>query len=271
VSRTRLTLLAVAGMVALAGCGAVLPGGDAAPEDHDADLEPADPPYATPLENSSLLADHEAALRDAGNVTVVRNTTVNVSGSGGGFESLVTARVSLVDDRVYAISRPAPVAQSYRYANGTVYRRVANEDAYSHSRVENDSDGRAAAGWARAPLDRFLPLGSFTHRGVTERNGERVHVYRVTDPDAVDVSRLVSGSSMDLELVAVNATVRVRESGAVSFLQFAYAVEAENGETRHVRTAVTFSDLGETDASVPVWVTDLQERLGYGGSDGEDE
>ena len=267
VSRTRFALLAVAGLVALAGCGAVLPGGDATPSGPDADLEPADPPYATPLVDSGMVADHEAVLRDAGNVTVVRNTTVSDGGPGGGFESLVTVRVSLVDDRVYAISRPAPVVQSYQYANGTVYQRVANEDAYSDSRTENDTDGRTAVEWARAPLERFLPLASFTHRGVAERGGERVHVYRVTDPESVDVSRLTAGSSMAVELTAVNATVRVRESGAVSYLQFAYTVE-EGGEEREVQTTVTFSDVGETDASPPVWVAELRERFD-GGDDTE--
>lgn len=257
-SRTPLALLAVTGLVALAGCGGVVPGGDDAPNP-DADLEPADPPYATPLEDSDLLADHEAALRDAGNVTVVRNTTS--SGSGGtGFESLTTARASLADGRVYVVARPSPVVQRYRYANGTVFRRIANGDSYTHSRIENDTDGRTATEWARAPLERFLPLVSFTHRGATERGGERVHVYRATDVENVDVSRLNAGSSMDVEVTAVNATVRVRESGAVSFLQFAYTAE-ESGETREVQTTVTFSDVSETDVSEPVWVDDLRERF----------
>jgi hypothetical protein len=258
VPRTRLSLLVVAGLVVLAGCGAVLPGGDAG-SSPDADLEPADSPYATPLENSSLLAEHETALRDAGNVTVVRNTTSS-GGASTGYEALSTARVSLADGRVFLVERPDPVLQTYRYANGTVYRRVPNEDSYSHSRHENETDGRTAAEWVRAPLERFLPLATFTHRGVTERDGERVHVYRVTDPDAVDASRLTSGSSMAVELTAVNATVRVRESGAVSYLRFAYTV-AEGGETRQVATTVTFSDAGETDASPPVWVADLRERF----------
>lgn len=258
-SRTALPLLAVAGLVALAGCGAVLPGGDASPNGPDADLEPADPPYATPLEDSDLLADHEAALRDAGNATVVRNSSVSEDGPGG-FAALTTARVSLADGRVSLVERPSPVLQTYRYANGTVFRRTANEDSYSYARVENDTDGRTAAEWARAPLERFLPLATFTHRGVTERDGERVHVYRATDAENVDVSRLTSGSSMDADVTAVNATLRVRETGAVSFLQFAYTVE-EGGETRDVETTVTYSDVGETDASPPVWVEDLRERL----------
>jgi hypothetical protein len=263
VPRTRLALLAVAGFVALAGCGAVLPGGDAAPSGPSADLEPAEPPYSTPLEDSDLPADHEAALRDAGDVTVVRNTTVSDSGSGGGFASLATARVSLANGRVFLIERPAPIAQSYRYANGTVYRQVANEDSYSHSRVENDSDGRTATEWARAPLERLLPLASFTHRGVTERDGGRVHVYRATDVEDVNASRLTSASSMESDLTAVNATVRVRESGVVERVTFAYTVE-EGGETRRVSTAVTFSDVGETDVSTPVWVEDLHERFDDG-------
>lgn len=260
-SRPRFALLAVAGLVALAGCGAVLPGGDAPQNDPDADLEPADPPYATPLEDSDLVADHEAELRDAETFTVVRNITAGDSGPGGGFESLTTARVNLADGRVYEIERPAPVVQRYRYANGTVLRRIATGDSYSYSRTWNASQGRTAVEWARAPLERFLPLATFTHRGVTERDGERVHVYRVTDPDAVNVSRLAAGSSMDVELTAVNATVHVRESGAVSYLQFAYTTE-ESGVTRDVRTTVRYADVGETDTSPPVWVDDLREQFG---------
>ena len=261
-SRTSFALLAVAGLVALAGCGAVLPGGDASPSGPDADLEPAESPYSTPLEDSVLLDDHEAALRDAETFTVVRNTTVTESGPGG-FESLTTARVSLAGGRVYLVERPAPVLQTYRYANGTVFQRVANEDAYSGSRTENESDGRTASEWARAPIERFLPLASFTHRGVTERGGERVHVYRATDVENVSVSRLTPGSSADVEVTAVNATVRVRESGVVSRLVFAYDTEAA-GETRHLRTVVTVTDLGETDASAPVWVADRRGQFGNG-------
>jgi len=268
VSRTPLALLAVAALVALAGCGAVLPGGDASPGGPDADLEPAEPPYATPLEDSDLLADHEAALCDAENVTVVRNVSVTEHDGSGGYESLSTARVSLAESRVYLVERPTPVTQSYRYANGTVLRRTATGDSYSYSRVDNDTDGRTVVQWARAPLERFLPLASLSHRGVTERGGERVHVYRATDPDAVDVSRLTSGSSDDVELTALNATVHVRETGAVSSLRFAYTVE-EAGETRDLTATVTFADSGETDASPPLWVEDLQERFDDAGNASE--
>lgn len=256
-SRTPTALLAVAALVALAGCGGVLPGGDAAPNP-DADLEPADPLYDTPLEDSDLLADHEAALRDAETVTVVRNTTVTGTGPGAGFESLTTARVGLADGRVYLVERPAPVTQTYRYANGTVFSRSASGDSYS--RVENDTDGRTAAEWTRAPLERFLPLASFTHRGVAERDGEGVHVYRATDPATVNVSPTTPGDSTGVELTAVNVTLRVRESGAVSHLQFAYTVE-EGDQRREVATSVAFSDLGGTDVSPPVWVADVRERF----------
>lgn len=255
-SRTPRALLAVAALVALAGCGAVLPAGDS-PNGPDADLEPAEPRYATPLEHSDLLADHEAALRDAENFTVVRNTTSSGSAATG-YEALSTARVSLDDGRVYLVERPSPVQQTYRYANGTAFRRTANENSWS--RTANDTDGRTAGEWARAPLERFLPLATYTHRGVTERGGERVHVYRATDVEAVNATALTAGDSVDTEVSAVNGTVRVRESGAVSYLQFAYTLEEADGK-RHVRTTVRFSDLGETDVSPPVWVESAQERF----------
>jgi len=250
-------LLAVAALVALAGCGGALPGGDAAPNP-DADLERADPLYDTPLEGSDLLAGHEAALRDAETVTVVRNTTITGTGPGAGFESMTTARVSLADGRVYVVERPAPVTQTYRYANDTAFSRSASGN--SCSRVENDTEGRTAVEWTRAPLERFLPLASFTHRGVAERDGERVHVYRATDTAAVNVSTVTPGDSTGVELTAVNVTLRVRESGAVSHLQFAYTVE-DGDKRREVTASVTFSDLGETNVSPPAWVADLRERL----------
>ncbi|WP_143052206.1 DUF7537 family lipoprotein [Halobacterium jilantaiense] len=256
-SRTAPVLLAVAALVALAGCGGVLPGGDATPS-RDADLEPAESPYDTPLEDSDLLADHEAALRDAETVTVVRNTTITGTGPGAGFESLATARVSLADGRVYLVERPAPVTQTYRYANDTVFSRSAGGTSYS--RAENDTAGRTAVEWTRAPLERLLPLASFTHRGVTERDGERVHVYRATDPAAVNTSTVTPGDLTGVELTDVNVTLRVRESGAVGRLRFAYTVE-EGDQRREVATSVTFSDLGETDASPPAWVADLRDRF----------
>ncbi|MDH5019695.1 DUF7537 family lipoprotein [Halobacterium rubrum] len=265
-SRTPFALLAVVGLVAVAGCGAVLPGGDLGPGGDETDLEPADSPYTTPLENSDLLADHEAALRAAGTFTVVRNTTVTDSGADGGFESLTTARVSLADGRVYETQRPPPVAQYYRYGDGTTFTRYRTGDSYQYSRSANDSDVRSAAEWGREPVAQFLPLASLEHRGATERADGLVHVYRTTDPADVDVDALTGEASAEATLSAVNVTIRVHESGAVTALRLSYTVENGDRE-RTVETSVTYTAVGETDGSPPAWVDEARDRFGDGDDD----
>ena len=252
VSRSPLALLAVAGLVALAGCSAALPGGDASPSP-DADLEPADPLYEVPLEDSSLLADHEAALEARGSFTVVQNATMN-NMDGQRYQSRTRARVSPTDGTVYSTHRPEPVAQIYRYGNGTSYLQVVSADSRSYER--NPPSNRSAAEWARQSISGVVSLVDFEHVGATTRRGERVHVYRATDPEDVNTSVLAPAAER-VEVDLLNATLAVRESGLVTALGIQYTLALDSGQRSFDRTT-RFSRFGTTDVSPPAWVDDAR-------------
>jgi hypothetical protein len=252
VSRTRLALLAVAGLVALAGCGAVLPGGDASP-DPDPDLEPADPPYATSLEDSTLIADHLDALREAGSFTLERNTTIE-SDSGAGAGALMRVRVGLEHGVVAWTQRPDPVAQFYRFPNGTSYVSMVADGSRSYRR--NPARDRDAVSWARTPVSDVLEAVAFEHAGAMTSRGERVHVYRATEPSAANASALVMATEPD-DVVGLNATRHVRESGLVTRVDVRYVVEIGDLE-RAFSWRTRFSEFGATDTSPPAWVDDAR-------------
>jgi len=257
VPRTRLALLAAVGLVAVtAGCGAVLPGsgsGGSGPSGPNAGLEPAEPPYEPSLEDSSLVADHVDALRDAGTFTVERDTTIE-SDSGNGPDTTRRVRVGLDDGVVAWTQRPSPVVQLYRLPDGTSYLSTVADG--SRSFRENSTRSRDPADWARHPVTEVVSGVAFEHAGVTERRGERVHVYRATDPAALNESafRLASAAG---DVVSLNATLHVRESGLVARLSGRYVVELAGSEQSYAwRTR--FTGLGETDTSPPAWVDDAR-------------
>lgn len=246
---SRVSALSVAVLLVLAGCGAVGPG-----DSQTTTLEPAEPPYEPPLEDSDLVADHVDALRDAGTFTFERNTTIE-GDSDGDVGATRRVRVDLDDGAVAWTQRPSPVAQLYRFPNGTSYISLVTDDSRSYRR--NPAQSRETVAWARDPVsDRVEEIG-YEHAGATTRRGERVHVYRATDPSAANASALALTSEQS-DVVSLNATLHVRESGLVTRLDVRYVVES-GGVERWFSWRTRLSGFGDTDVSPPAWVDDARE------------
>lgn len=252
-SRPRVAF-SLAALLVLAGCagGNPLAGGDAS-----AGLNDAPPVYEPPLEDSALLADHVAALRDAGTFTFDGNTTVADSHEAS-YQRQTLVRVRIADGAVYRTQRPAPVTQLYQFGNGTAYLRVRGEESVNYRR--DPAIVRNASDWARRTVRFALLLFEFEHAGVTDRGGDRVHVYRATDASAVNETA-VSNMYEAATVHAANATLHVRESGLVPRLAFEYTVGA-NDQRRTVTTTVAFTELGATDVSPPAWLSAAREQTG---------
>lgn len=253
----RRSALAVAALLVVAGCSGVspLPDGDSGPQ--TTTLADADPPYATPLDDSDLLADHAAVLREAGTFTVDTNWTVSDSQRASyAYRNVVRARPS--DGAVYTTQRPAPVVQVYQFGNGTSFLRLGGDDVQYE---RNPETTRAARDWTRQPVSQALTLFDFRHAGVDTRDGERVHVYRASGPGSLNATAAEFMFGEGATTYAANATLRVRESGLVTFVEFAYQVGTEDRK-QTVRATKRFTELGTTDVSPPAWVSTARERTG---------
>jgi hypothetical protein len=244
-------VVAVAALLLVAGCTGFGPrsGGDSSPQ--TTTLEPADPVYETPLDESSLVADHVATLRDAETFTVVTNTTLSDSHDAS-YATRDHTRIRLSDGAMYSTERGESVVQMYTLGNGTEFVRFAADDGVKYLR-QRVADSQAEP-LARAPAAHALALFDFEHAGVTARDGDRVHVYRASGPDTLNVSAVTALPRGERTVYAAKATLRVRSDGLVTFARLAYQVGTEDRK-RTVEQTLRVSDLGETDVSPPAWLS----------------
>lgn len=247
----------VAALVAAAGCNALAP--TETTSEPTTTSPPAPPPslYDPPLNDTAVLAAHVDALRAAGSYTLTSNTTVVASGR---VERTVrtVVRGDLATGRVLVDSRSGDrVRQLYRYGNGTTYERSVAGGSSSYGAAAQQA--RNASAWSTAQVARALALFHFEYAGTTDGESGTVHVYRASGSGALDRTETFFDESASATVTGAQASLHVRPDGTVVRVSYRYSTVIAGGATT-VSFSGAFAELGDTDASPPVWVDTARNR-----------
>lgn len=256
--RQPVATLAVAALLVVAGCSA---GGDGTTTEHSGSTAPGvdsagDPPYETPLNETAVLAGHLAALRDAGSYTVEMNTSLT-DGRNPTYHNTAVVWTDLESGAMYAQATTLDsTTQVYTYGNSTGYVRRVSGDEIDYDTTSDSV--RTPSAWANSSVEGAVALFEFAYAGVTSVDGERRHVYEAT---ALDTTHSQFDIRSDMRVEAANATMYVRSDGLVTNVSYDYTVESSTGFETGTYTA-TYSDLGDSDTSPPLWVSTARNATG---------
>jgi len=270
---------AVALLVVLAGCSALVPGTDRptvtpAPVPTDSPLPPGVEPSGV-TDASAFAAAHGFALGNR-SYTLVTNRTVRTA--DGSLRSALTVRLALSagPSREYharvSVDGPAaplvigePPTRAEYWANDEVYlRRQTIEDRTVYSRYD-DTDAYVGT-WSFWLGTVALDLGPETdlrstlegfETRVAERSSARDRVHLVGT--AVRSDGFVDDPA-EVESVE-NATLHafVAESGFVESYHVVYDATLDHGERVRVRRSVRFERVGTTTVDRPSWYDEAME------------
>jgi hypothetical protein len=254
--RNALQLLAIAALVALAGCTGGLSGaGD--PADGTPTLEEVSYPAGVSANgtNVSALAEAHAAALENRSFTLSADTAVNTSmmNQSARFDAAVgqhhdTVRVNgtVMGQRVSVY-----LTAEKRYArygtDGEVSYRATERTADVPRLVPSSSF--TGAGY----LDRFGGVANATPTGVRERNGTTLIVLRADGSNAT--------ATAEANVTDYNATLLVDQRGVVHSLTVE-TTSVRDGQRFRTAFSMELSNVGATTVPEPAWLDEARNRTG---------
>ncbi|MFC3476654.1 DUF7537 family lipoprotein [Halobacterium litoreum] len=234
----RVLAIAVAVLVALAGCSAgPLGGGSSAPDVSEQSW--------TDGEEVNVTAVFEAHADAAADLSSFEYESATTVASGG--ERAVTLALNNESERALKTTEPAgenaDVRRSF-FANDTVY--VNAGDGESRAYTEDTNFTRFVDRGAALPAaPEILAQWDFEYEGFEDGAFVFEADSATADEDApgIDVTNVVS----------TNATLVVEESGLVRSMQVSATVERD-GERETLTTSAEYDSLNETTVETPDWV-----------------
>jgi len=269
-TRRTLAALAVALLCLLAGCSGLLGSAPATPTDGTgsatagqttSDDGPTGPIYEPPLDATTVLDRHAAALADAETFTTVQQSTF-VAVDGGDFrqETNVTAAVDLDRDRTLVVQNVTLQGESVAYGNATVgYERLSVGDDVRY-RVAPDNV-TAPGFYARPPIDRYLRGLNYTLEGTETRDGAIVSTYVVDGTEQLTPSEHGLTVIPPENVTSVSSRLSIRDDGRIEAFEYR-ARGTANGATVEYTIALGWDRVGSTPVSAPDWVSDARNATG---------
>lgn len=250
--RTRaLQLVAVACLVALAGCSGALSG---AGEDAQT-LDDVDYPEGVSEDGanvSALAESHEQRLQNR-SFTLRVNSTVNTSAYNQSVS--LDARVGPDRDAVHADSSAMDQQMSVYLTEDTQYTRVTAGDGEPRYRVTDRTPAALqlfSGSFAGATfLDRFAGSANFTPTDVRTVDGATVVVLEADGSNVTETSQA--------NVTGYEATLLVDERGVVRSVEVDVSGNRD-GEQFRTRFSMTVTDIGETTVSEPGWLDEARNQ-----------
>jgi len=265
-NRRTAALLLLAGLTALSGCAGFL-GADSTetPTNNTTAGTGADAPvHDLPLDSSSVIDAHDAALTEAGSFTYQQNATVRLTGNDSRIVNYknVTAPTNLTTDRIFSHERIAlqPRRDTYVDGNGTMYQRLwsSQDTAY---RVRGGATANATT-YLEPPLQGHLTGLNFSAAGTSTVDGVTVDTYTVTDLEQVNRTTHDPQVFPAQNLDTISVTVAIDRQGVVRSFEYQATGTNANGDSLGYHLSLGYTDVGSTTVAEPAWLSEARNSTG---------
>lgn len=247
--RTALQLLAVACLVALAGCTGALSGGGDGPTLDDVSYPPGVSENGT---NVSALADAHSTALENRSFTLSANSTVNSSVTNQSVR--LDARVGQNRDDVLVNASMMGQQMTTYLTAAKRYARVVVDGEVSYQATERTPDAVrlvSSSFTGERYLTQFGGVGNFTPTDARDVNGTTLVVLRA-DGSNVTASEQANVTDYD-------ATLLVDEEGVVRSLTVE-ATSTRDGLQYRTEFSMEISNVGETAVAEPAWLDEARNR-----------
>lgn len=204
------------------------------------------------LDASTVAADHDRALEDAGSYTYTVEASATVDGESAGSSSL-SAAVDVEADRARVESESTLGPVTAYVENGSVYQRVGSDPPQYQT-----LDGDVVAGeLVSSDVAGFVANHSFEPNGTATVDGQDVRRYEARSTGENATIRQDLGERIVVD--AVEATMSVNEDGVVVRQRTTANLSIQDGQSTGTYTrTVTYADVGSTAIDRPPWLDDAR-------------
>lgn len=250
--RSTVAVALVVVLALLAGCSAVLDGGNGVGEGDPSSFDYADgygPDGVT--DGQAAVRSHQSGVVDRGSYTGSYTYTYDTDEGTTDFE--VEHRVDFEAEQ--GLQR-ADVTSPDQEAVITIYRdsdtRYRRSEFNNQTSVNTANDSFDATNLtATDPVRPLLVNASAYESSTAERNGDAVVVYETNETDGVEAFDV----NVSATLTDFSATVAVDGDGVVRSASYEVSYEVD-GDDRELSVKYELSGFGETAVERPAWVED---------------
>lgn len=249
--RNALLLIAVACLLALAGCTGSLPGGDGAAGPTRDDVSYPDGVSENETNVSALADGHAEALDDSSFSLAVESAQ---NSSMGNQSVEMTAAVSADRENVRANVSGGGQRTSLYLTESQRYTQIAagNRTAYDVSERTSSGMQLVPSSYSGAEyVDQFATQvgANFTPTGVREVDGTTVVVLRADGSDTAE--------SNETAITDYDATILVDEDGVIRSFEVTAAGE-QGGESSSISFSLNVTDVNDTTVEEPSWLDEAR-------------